>query len=212
VDSTKQGFTRDRDTVNGGQTAPTQSVGPRFYTDTKWKVAYDTSTSVTLAEARNYLLQGEPWFRDEHSIDFIETTASEAWTSSGATATCAGFLTHMNSDTGWTGGDYGGADIMAGFVDGGFTDAIGCIPAPVPTQGGQHPYYVINVAQSADIARSVMHETTHAYGFNHTLSCDNQIPGIMATNSNNGSCSSSIYIKNWTPTDDNTMEARRSWY
>lgn len=58
------------------------------------------------------------------------------------------------------------------------------------------------------MARTVMHEVSHAYGLQHnTSSCSTQIPGIMAS-----ACSDSIYIKNWTPTEDTTMGSNRNWY
>lgn len=211
VESMKSGYTRDSDSVTGGNSAPTQTISTRSYTDVKFKVGYDTTKSVTLSQAKDWLLDGEPWFRDEHSIDFVETTASESWTSSGATATCAGFLSAMNSDIGWTGGDYGGADILFGFTDNGFSDAVACINT-TPGAGGTHPYIVAD-GDSSDMARTVMHEMSHAYGFSHnTSTCSTQIPGIMAIGPGPGTCSSSIYIKNWVPSDDTTLESRRSWY
>jgi hypothetical protein len=210
VSSMKTGYTRDSDSVNGGNVAPDQAISTRANTDVKFKVGYDATTTVTLTEARDWLLDGEPWFLEEHSIDFIATTASESWTS-GSDDTCANLLTEMNNDIGWTGGDYGGADVLFGFTDGAITNANACINA-IPGSGGNHPYIIADFANTADMARTVMHEMTHAYGFSHTLSCTNQIPGVMATNASNQSCSDSIYIKNWVPNDDTTLEGRRSWY
>lgn len=114
----------------------------------------------------------------------------------------------MRTDVNWNTGNYGIAEILIGFTGINMADATGCINA-IPGSGGSHPYIIIS-NWSSDMARSVMHENTHAYGFSHTLSCTNQIPGIMATDAFNSSCNSSIYIKNWTPADDTTMEARRT--
>lgn len=111
----------------------------------------------------------------------------------------------MKNDINWNSGNYGIAEILIGFTGKQMPDANGCINA-VPTAGGTHPYIMVS-NWSPDIARTVMHEVTHAYGMDHVTSCLNQIPGIMAS-----SCGDSLYIKNWVPDDDTTMESHRSWY
>lgn len=207
VQSSKTGHTRDSTTVNGGSVSPDHILGTRSLLDIKFKVAYDTTTGITLSQAKSYLLSGEGWFLEEHSIDFIETTASSTWTSSGAATDCASLGTEMKNDATWSSGNYGTAEMLIGFTGVAMSDAYGCINA-IPSAGSTHPYIVISTS-SLDMSRTVMHETSHAYGLTHTsgLTCGSQIPGIMAS-----SCSNSIYIKNWTPTDDQTVESRRLWY
>ncbi len=108
-------------------------------------------------------------------------------------------------DSNWSAGNYGTAEILIGFTDAPVTGGTGCINT-IPGSGGTHPYIVVSL-DSTDIPRTVMHELTHAYGFSHTSTCTNIIPGVMAV-----SCGNSLYVKNWIPADDTTMENRRSWY
>jgi hypothetical protein len=195
--------------INGGSSLNVILPNSRSYTDIKFKVAYDTDTGITLTAARNYVVSAEPWFRTEHSIDFVETNADAAWTTNGAGTDICGLLTELRNDVNWNSGNYGTAEILIGFT-GLATTGTGCINT-IPSSGGTHPYITASTSTS-DMARTVMHELTHGYGFSHTGTCSNQIPGIMATSSTGSSCSSSIYIKNWTPADDSTMESRRAWY
>lgn len=197
--------------INGGSTLNVIIPNSRSYTDIKFKVAYDTSTGITLTAAKNYVVSAEPWFRTEHSIDFVETWASASWTSSGAGSDICDLRTEMKDDVNWTSGNYGTAEILIGFTGVNTSPSYGCHSFPLPTSGGTHPFMAASTSTS-DMARTVMHELSHSYGFSHTLTCDNQIPGIMATDEFNDPCGSSTYIKNWVPADDSTMESRRSWY
>jgi len=57
-----------------------------------------------------------------------------------------------------------------------------------------------------DMARTIMHEISHLYGFSHAPSCTNIIPHIMASSCTN-------YVKNWLPADDDLLDgSRRTWY
>jgi len=111
----------------------------------------------------------------------------------------------MKNDVNWTSGNYGIADILIRFT-GKNMGGTGCTNT-IPSSGGTHPYIMIT-NYSSDMARTVMHEVSHTYGLQHnTSSCSTQIPGIMAS-----ACPGSIYIKNWTPSEDTTMGSNRNWY
>lgn len=207
VSGSKALYTYKTAIYNGGNSSANVNVAPtRTLTDIKFKVAYDTDTGVTLSQAKSQLLSAEPWFKTEHSIDFVETTASSAWTSSDAVDDDICVLNNeMRDDANWFSGSYGSAEILIGFTDGAATGGTGCANT-IPNTGGTHPYVIADLT-SPDIARTVMHEISHAYGFSHVSSCTSLIPGIMAS-----VCGGSDYVKNWVPADDTTLESRRSWY
>jgi hypothetical protein len=204
----KTSYTRASATVNGGSAAPDLNLSARSLTNIIFKIAFDTSagSGLTIDQARFYLYSAEPWFREEHSIDFQETGPGTAWSTSDVTQVfCDPDMNKdMQEDVNWVFNNYGIAEMLIGFTGKQYTDGTGCING-IPTQGGTHPYMQIT-NWSPDIARTVMHEVSHAYGLPHA-SCFNAIPGIMAS-----TCNDSIYIKNWVPADDTTMESRRGWY
>lgn len=207
VDSSKTAYARDRELVFGGGTSPDHVIGTRLLTDVKFKVAYDDTNSITLASAKSTLLTGEPWFREEHSIDFIETTASYEWDTSDASATCASLLSDMVDDADWP-NTTNGADMLFGYsAKSGMTGSKAC--GFFSGSYASNPAFVVT-SVSPDHARSVMHEISHAYGLDETdTTCTSQVPNIMATDPNGGACSSQ-YIKNWNPTQDDHMNSHRS--
>lgn len=211
VAASKQGYTRSSATVNGGSAAPDINLSTRSNTVIMFKIAFDTSvgSQLTIDQARFYLYSAEPWFLDEHSIDFQETGAGTAWSSLPYTSgnDCLNFNTDMKTDTNWVSGNYGIAEILIGFTGKSFGLGYGCINT-IPNGAQQHPYITISNF-SPDMARSVMHEVSHAYGLQHISSCTNVIPGIMAITCGE---SSGLYIKNWEPSNDALMETNRNWY
>jgi len=209
----------DRDTTSGISQGDSYNfdLSDRSNNTLDIKIAPDSSTGVTAVEARAWVNLGEPWYEEEHTIIFDEWQATESWTSAGASSSgCADVLSELNSDIAWlSANDYDGADILIGFTDGKMSGPYACMNndsgSNPPTSGGNHPYVVVD-QDSSDLARSVMHEISHAYGFDHVdATCSGQIPGIMATASGGGACSNE-YIKNWVPADDVTLDSRRGWY
>lgn len=214
VDSMKGGFTRDSDEVAGGNTAPNQSLNTREQIITvHFKIAHDGSTSVTETEARNELLRAEPWFDEEHSIIFDEFQASESWTSAEVTSNdSCDLLTELRSDIGWNSptNDWDGADILFGVSDGKITGTASKACANAPTEGGTHPAAYVDISGTSFARdRTVAHELSHNYGFEHMSSCSNLIPSIMAV-TDTQQCDD--YIINWQPSHDTTLENRRTWY
>lgn len=212
VAASKQGYTRSSATVNGGSAAPDLNLSTRSNAVITFKIAFDTSvgSQLTIDQARFYLYSAEPWFLDEHSIDFQKTGVGTAWSSlpwvSGNE--CLNFNDDMKTDTNWTPGNYGLGEILIGFTGKSFGVGYGCIHA-IPNGVQQHPYITITNF-SPDMARTVMHEVSHAYGLQHnTSSCSTQIPGIMAITCGENS---SLYIKNWEPSNDALVETNRGWY
>lgn len=211
VAASKQGYTRASTSVNGGSAAPDLNLSTRSNTVITFKIAFDTSvgSQLTIDQARFYLYSAEPWFLDEHSIDFQEAGAGTAWSSlpwvSGND--CLNFNSDMKTDVNWVSGNYGISEILIGFTGKSFGLGYGCINT-IPNGAQQHPYITISNF-SPDMARSVMHEVSHAYGLQHISSCTNVIPGIMAVTCGE---SSSLYIKNWEPSNDSLMETNRGWY
>lgn len=210
VAAAKTSYTRASATVNGGSAAPDLNLSTRSLAVVMFKIAFDTAvgSQLTIEQARFYLYSAEPWFREEHSIDFQETGPGTAWTTTGLSSgsACENFRDDMKTDVNWNTGNYGIAEVLIGFTGKSMDPGTyGCINGD-PQGGGTHPYIIISNT-SPDMARSVMHEVSHAYGLDHnTSSCSTQIPGIMAPST----CVH--YIKNWRPTDDTTMNLRRTWY
>lgn len=219
VAASKQGYTQASTTVNGRSTAPNLNLSTRSNAVITFKIAYDTSSGsqLTIDQARFYLYSAEPWFLDEHSIDFQEAGAGTTWSSVpwNSGQDCANFRDDMKNDVNWNTGNFGISEILIGFSGKQFAtsggadlDNQGCSSFPFPNGPGQHPYLTIS-NWSPDISKTVMHEISHAYNMNHISSCTNVTPGIMAVTCG---VSSSLYIKNWEPSNDTLIETNRNWY
>ncbi|MGH9877738.1 MAG: hypothetical protein ACRD5H_08875, partial [Nitrososphaerales archaeon] len=212
VDAMKADHTRDRVWPHGGQTAADMEIFDRGHPNVRWKVAWDASTAVTRSEAVNWLMSAEGWFLEEHSINWNEWWAENAFLSADAANNCGSVLLDMAGDVGWDpGDDFDGAQILIGFTEENWSGTVGGCATPAPSTGGTHPYMLVNVAEWNDIAMIVMHEVSHAYGLpdrSCSPTCGNRYPGIMW----DLSTPPNILIKNWDPFDDNTMEQNRWWY
>lgn len=179
--------------------------------DEEFRSAYGASWKTT---AKNKLFYAEPYFRSDHTITFADIAYYDTWDSNDSPADCNGMITEAMSETGWSGGTYSGAQILAVFtnqnIPSGSGIVNGCVNV-IPTSGGTHPGFIIrDTTVQDDMARYVMHEITHLYGFPHTLTCT-EVPAIMNTDASNFSCSDQT--KNWRPADDSTIESsRRTWY
>jgi len=206
VDSAKGEYTRDRELVYCGGVSPDHTISTRSYADVKFKVAYDNDNSVTLAAAKAALNFGEPWYTDEHSIDFIDSTASHSWGTNGVSSTCSALLADLVSETNWP-TTLNGADMLFGYS----AENVGATTKGCMYNTGSyaaHPAIVV-ISSSPDITRTVMHEVTHAYGLGETnTTCISQVPNIMATASDGSACPTQ-YIKNWNPSQDDHMETHR---
>lgn len=223
VDAMGEGYDRDTSTgITRSEKNNDFDLSTRTSITANFKIAYDADTSVSITAARDQLMRAEPWFIEEHGIEFNPST-SESWYSDDETSNdSCDIRDELTSDIGWlTQNDYDGADILIGFSDGKITgtDSKACMSDGatidrIPTDGGLHPYIYIDIAgQSYDMDRRVAHEISHVYGFSHQSSCTNNIPNLMGMSSS-GWCGTNGdgYIVNWTPADDLTLENRRNWY
>lgn len=216
VDGMKQSFTHVRVTgIVGSQSGIIHNLSTRSTITANYKIAADEefrslygASWKTTAESK--LLSSEPWFRDEHTISFAAIAYYDTWDSNDSPPNCDSMVNEARSETGWAGGTYSGADILAVFTAQDIPGASACVNI-IPTSGATHPSFITEQTTS-NLARTIMHEITHLYGFSHTLTCTNIIPGIMATDASNNSCSASLYITNWVPADDTTLQNRRTWY
>lgn len=165
---------------------------------------------VSTSTMRGHIQDAEDYFQIEHSIDFTEDS-STTWSING-NLDCGDALDELESDVNWSSAS-ANSDILIGFVDAQLTavidgqteDVNACTRGPYGSTAS--PVIVVGDS-STDFVRTVMHELTHDYNIGHeTASCTSQIPNIMAVG-----CSSSIYIKNWSPDQDTDMENRRTWY
>ena len=163
---------------------------------------------VSLGTARNYVDDAEDYFQVEHSINFIEDDDG-TWTINGNTD-CNDALDELESDASWSTAS-ANSDILIGFVDEqltkGGSNIDGCTRAPYSSTAS--PVIVIGSGAS-DYPLVVMHEITHDYNIAHsTGSCTSQIPNVMADG-----CSgfAGVLIRNWTPSQDSTMNSNRDWY
>ncbi len=213
VSAMKDGYDRDVATNVDQGDREDFDIDTRSDVTVQFKMAYDTTTSVSLSEARNELVRAEPWFEDEHGIVFNEWNSNSAWTSSGqSTTNCGSVLNHAVSDANWSSGNYGSADILAVFSDGHMSSNSPKACGSQPTGGSSHPILYVDIRTSDsnyDRDRRVAHELTHNYGMGHASTCTNIIPGLMAVTDNN-QCDE--YMINWSPTNDSNLENRRGWY
>ena len=213
IDAMADGYDRHAKTGQSeGASYNNFDISTRSENTINFKMAYDTTTGVTLAEARNELVSAEPWFEDEHGLVFNEWNSNVAWTSSGqSTTNCSSVKSHAESDANWSSGNYGSADILAVFSDGHMSSTSSKACADVPVSGGTHPSLYVDIRTSdSDYNRDrrVAHELTHNYGFSHLSSCTGAIPGLMSV-TDTSYCD---YIINWSPANDVTLENRRGWY
>jgi hypothetical protein len=221
VDAMQDGYDRDTSTgISRTDKGNDFDLSTRNSITASFKVAHDTDTSVSPSEARYQLMRVEPWFFEEHGIEFNDLGASEAWTSNGETSNgSCDIRDELTADIEWlTQNDYEGTDILIGFSDGKITGTAskacmsdGATINTIPTAGGTHPYIYVDISgTSHDMDRRVAHEISHVYGFGHQTTCTDNIPNIMGM-TNSARCDEG-YIVNWTPADDLTLENRRNWY
>ncbi|MFY9300207.1 MAG: carboxypeptidase-like regulatory domain-containing protein [Candidatus Nitrosotenuis sp.] len=211
VDGMKQSFTHARVTgISGSQSGITHNLSTRSTVNAEFKIVgdeefrslYGASWKTT---AKDKLLSAEPWYKDEHTISFADVAYYDTWDSNDSPPSCNSMVNEAMSETGWSGGTYSGAQVLAVFTAQTIPDANACVNT-IPSSGGTHPAFITQHTTS-DLPRTIMHEISHLYGFSHAASCTNIIPHIMAS-----SCGSS-YVKNWLPGDDDLLDgSRRTWY
>jgi hypothetical protein len=184
------------------------SLSTRSAETMEYVIAVDGMSTTTM---RSHINGAKEYFQYEHSINFSED-ASTTWTH-GTNTKCSDLITKVKNDVGWASLS-ANSDFLIAFVniqmkdDDGVTDIHGCTDgvgsstaSPVIVIGNTTPDYV----------RTIMHEITHDYEIDEdTTTCANQIPNIMAFGG--GSPCTTQYIKNWTPSQDTTMQSRRTWY
>lgn len=214
VDGMKTSYDRDRVSgVSGTTSGIDHELSSRSVVSAKFEIAADEEFRSLYgaswkSTAANKLFAAEPWFEEEHYMTFVDNYYYETWDSDDSEDDCGALQSELESETGWGGGTYHSSDILLGFTTTAMTYmGSGCNAlADVPGMGGTHPV-IISRHTTSDMARTIMHEITHTYGFSHIGSCSGIIPHIMAP-----SCGGD-YIKNWTPDDDDTIEnSRRTWY
>lgn len=176
----------------------------------EYVIAVDGMSTSTM---RGHITDAEEYFQIEHSINFVEDS-STSWTRSG-NVDCQDLIDEVESDVNWSSLS-ANSDFLIAFVNVQMEDGNGNdIHACTDGVGGstQSPVIVIGNS-STDYVRTIMHELTHDYEIDHEgASCTTQIPNIMAFGGTNGApCSSSQYIKNWTPAQDDEMQDNRTWY
>lgn len=154
----------------------------------------------------------EAWFDEEHSIDIVDTTQANYGTydnSPNSDSECVSWADQAKNDLNWSSTNNRGAEIaivVAG-DDVSFNNGdIGCISGAnsgIPTQAGEYPLIVVTDGFS-DPGLLSMHEIGHAFSLTHSNSDWKHAMIASLTDSN--------AIKNFKPSDDDTIELNRSWY
>ena len=196
--------------VSGSATNVDFSLGTRSAETMEYVIAVDGMSTTTM---RSHINGAKEYFQYEHTINFSEDS-STSWTH-GTKTKCSELITEVKSDVNWASLS-ANSDFLIAFVniqmkdDDGVTDIHACTDgvgsstaSPVIVIGNTTPDYV----------RTIMHEMTHDYEIDHDgTSCTSKIHNIMAFGGTNGAPCTSQYIKNWTPSQDTTMQSRRTWY
>ncbi|MEX0862611.1 hypothetical protein [Nitrosopumilus sp.] len=176
----------------------------------EYVIAVDDMSTTTM---RSHINGAKEYFQFDHSINFSEDS-STTW-SHGTKTKCSELLTEVQNDVSWS-TLKANSDFLIAFVNIQMKDDDGTtnIHACTDGVGGSTASPVIVIGNtSPDYVRTIMHEITHDYEIDHDgTTCSSQTPNVMAFGASGGSPCSSQYIKNWTPSQDTTMESRRGWY
>ncbi|MGI0038278.1 MAG: M12 family metallo-peptidase [Nitrososphaera sp.] len=216
LDAMREGYQHNRLTVAGGSTGQVFILQTRSYATLHVLIAADEEYrnlhgANWQTQAENKLRLAEPWFKEEHSIQFNVVGFTTAWTSQAALANdCTPFASDMVSDTNWPTTNPNNADIMFGITGENIT-GVGCATNTTPGSHAHPSALVQNSYTPADTL--VMHELTHLYDYDHQCDSDDWYDIIESTISG-GSCSgdSSFRLKNWRPAGDDVMASNRNWY
>lgn len=222
LDAMKGGYSHNRiSNVPGGSSGKDFNLSTRTYQVLNVRIAVDEEFrnlygSNWAAQADSKLRLAEPWFSEEHSINFQHSSnTGTVWVTGGTCKSCTCLHNDMLADTGWPNTNPGGvATVMVGFT--GETMAGGGHGCSTNTSPASH-YRPASLIENGftPLDKLVMHELTHLYDFDHQ--CDTAVwYDIMESDVdiNNGQCAfiNPNWSKNWRPIGDDTMAANRAWY
>ncbi|HXG74202.1 MAG TPA: M12 family metallo-peptidase [Candidatus Nitrosotenuis sp.] len=212
VDAMKTSYGHNRLTnVAGGSTNQNFNLPARSVITVNVYLAADeeyrnANPSGWVTAATNKLKSAEPWFKEEHGIQFsIIGNSGTSWNSP-AGASCNTLANDMIADIGWPGSAPASADFVFAVSGQSFTEQ-GCATNTTPTSHSKPDVTVSDNFSPGDLL--VMHEITHIYDYDHQ--CNTGWYDIMEASG--VSCNDlSLRIKNWKPSADDIMAANRSWY
>jgi hypothetical protein len=184
------------------------------YTDIKYKLVTDqnfrTAHATHETDANTLTLAAaEPWFKEEHTIKLIKHSYDGTYQRT--TTDCGALLTDLN--TKYSGSGAEGALLIVGSnvgltLNGSPVNGCAVQPSSSPTA---FPRVVVK-EYTTDPAKLTMHEVSHNYGLVHVRDGQFGNPATDFKTVMHSFLGDPMSIKNWSPTEDDTMESRRAWY
>jgi hypothetical protein len=159
-------------------------------------------------QAANAVLPGiAPYYKLYYSLNFKVSQVIGTWNSPNKIPNCINLRNSAVKSLNWDPGNYHGSDVMLILSDQALVDGP-C--ASIPATGGSHPSMLImwhnptksNIALGIGSSLALMHQIGHVFGLpNYTGSYSS----VMRSES--GCC-----VMTYAPTEEQTINNRRTWY
>lgn len=150
-----------------------------------------------------------PWFQEEHGIKLIKAVYKGDYVR--VSTSCQTIANEVGSKYGVVTGTENRLIIVGKNVDlkgSDGTSVAGCAYKP---QASNCYCWAIVKEYQADPAMLTMHELSHNYGLNHVRAgLGNPFTDYKTVM--HATINDPMLVKNWSPTEDDTMELRRAWY
>lgn len=189
-------------------------LSSRSYVDLKYKIVTDQDFRSDHAnhetDAKTLTIDAaEPWFKEEHGIELVKHSYDGTYS---RTSTNCGDIHDGLISTYSSSGAEGvlliiGKNVNLKNDDG--VSILGC--ASKPSSSGNFVAVVVK-EWTTDPARLAMHEISHNYGLDHVVDGGFGNPSQHFKSVMHSFVSDPMSIKNWSPTEDSTLENRRGWY
>ncbi|MEM3007524.1 MAG: hypothetical protein QXW37_06420 [Candidatus Nitrosotenuis sp.] len=182
------------------------------YTDIKYKLVTDqnfrTDHPAHETDANTLtLVAAEPWFKEEHTIKLVKH--SYDGTFQRTTTNCDTLKTVLFNNYATSGAE--GALLIVGknvnLVNNAGESVEGCVTTP---QTSSFPIVIVK-EYVTDPAKLTMHEVSHNYGLSHVREGLGN-PSIDFKTVMHKYINDPMSIKNWSPTEDDTLETQRTIY
>jgi hypothetical protein len=154
------------------------------------------------------LAAAEPWFREEHGILLVKQVYKGDYVRS--STDCGTIAQEVANKYGIISGTEGRMIVVGKNValTNNGESVEGC--AYKPASSGVYVWAIVK-DYPADPGKLTMHEVSHNYGLNHVREgLGNPASDFLSVM--HKYINDPMSIKNWSPTEDDTMESRRAWY